>query len=260
MTPQLMIVTITVNLQGSVVETRAGAETEETLFGKKSYGKYTAHPGTPRLLAMFDRLRIKATFFVPGQETLDNPGLVREIAARGHEVAAHGFAHEAYIGAPEETVLLQRTHDLLTGTTGTAPIGWRAPTGSLAPATLKVLQDMGYVYDSSNQDDDFPYSLAADGADRMVELPQNEMLIDETHYSRRATHARLLAWWREEFQAMHAERCFAAITVSPRSDYGSGRASRIASLEHFLADVQKHEDTVLMTCAEAARRHQSDVL
>lgn len=260
MAVQRMIVTVTVNLQGSVVENSAEAETEDTLFGKKSYGKYTAHPGASRLLAMFDRLGIKATFFVPGQEALDNPRLVREIAARGHEIAAHGFGHEVYSGKPEEAALLRKTHEILTETTGTPPRGWRAPVGLLTSSTLKTLQDMGYAYDSSNQDDDFPYSLASDGADRMIELPQNEMLIDETHYSRRATHAKLLAWWREEFQAMYLESCFAAITVSPRSDYGSGRASRIAALEQFLADVQGHEDVMLMTCAEAARRHQSAVL
>ncbi|AJC83099.1 polysaccharide deacetylase domain-containing protein (plasmid) [Rhizobium etli bv. phaseoli str. IE4803] len=260
MAPQRMIVAFTVNLQGSVVENSAGSETEDTLFGKRSYGKYITHPGTDRILAMLDRLGIKATFFVPGREALDDLDLVRRIAAKGHEIAAHGYAHEAYDGRPGELALLRQTHDILRSVTGTAPIGWRAPVGLLAPATLSGLQGLGYLYDSSNQDDDFPYSLAADGAPTMVELPQNEMLIDETHYSRRATHARLLAWWRQEFEAMHAERCFATITVSPRSDYGSGRASRIAALEHFLADVQSRADVMLMTCAEAARLHQSAAL
>ncbi|MBB4277842.1 polysaccharide deacetylase family protein [Rhizobium mongolense] len=259
MATQRMIVTLTVNLQGSVIENSVGPETEDTLFGKKSYGKYLAHPGTDRILAMLDRLGVKATFFVPGREALDDPDLVRRIAAKGHEIAAHGYAHEAYDGKPEEAALLRQTHEILKSFAGTAPLGWRAPVGLLAPETLTALQQLGYLYDSSNQDDDLPYSLAADGAPNMVELPQNEMLFDETHYSRRATHTRLLAWWREEFHAMHAERCFATITVSPRSDYGSGRASRIAVLERFLAEVGGYEDVALMTCAEAARLHYSTI-
>ena len=49
---------------------------------------------TRRLLDLFDATGSRATFFVLGWVAERQPGLVREIAARGHEIACHGYGHE----------------------------------------------------------------------------------------------------------------------------------------------------------------------
>ena len=49
---------------------------------------------TQRLLDLFDEKQVKATFFVLGWLAEHTPGLIREIAARGHEVACHGYSHQ----------------------------------------------------------------------------------------------------------------------------------------------------------------------
>ena len=47
---------------------------------------------TERILSIFDEEGITATFFVLGWVAERFPRLVRDIAARGHEIASHGFA------------------------------------------------------------------------------------------------------------------------------------------------------------------------
>jgi peptidoglycan-N-acetylglucosamine deacetylase len=245
---------VTVNLQGTTVERRE--QPEEMLFGRYSYGKYAAAIGCARLFALLDRHGIKATVFVPGAEAEAHPELVRDIADAGHEIAAHGFAMEEYgSGKFDERELLARTHEVLERVTGRTPRGWRAPGGLLSHDTLRVLESLHYRYDASFQDDDQPYSLAGDGAPALVEVPQNEMLIDATLYGLRQTHDRVMKAWREEVAALHAERCFAALTLHPRSDYGSGRASRIAALDIFLDWVRTLPEASFITCLEAVDRH-----
>lgn len=50
---------------------------------------------THALLDLFDRFRVKATFFVKGVLAEAHPDLIREIAARGHSVANHSNTHPA---------------------------------------------------------------------------------------------------------------------------------------------------------------------
>jgi peptidoglycan/xylan/chitin deacetylase (PgdA/CDA1 family) len=243
-------VAVTINFQGSTVERRELPE--EMLFGRHSYGKYAAAVGMRRLLATLDRLSVSATVFMPGAEAEAHADLVREIAGMGHEIAAHGWAMEDYgRDAAADLDLLKRTHETLGRLSGAAPSGWRAPTGRLSTATLSDLAQLGYLWDSSFQDDDFPYLLDRDGGAGMVEVPQTEMLVDASHWNVRATHDRFVRAWRDEIAALHAERCFIALTLHPRSDYGSGRASRVAAVEGILGWLRGLPDVRFVTCGQA---------
>src|SRR5690606_31735397 len=48
---------------------------------------------TRRMLDVFDAHDVRATFFVLGWVADRHADLVRDIAARGHEVASHGYGH-----------------------------------------------------------------------------------------------------------------------------------------------------------------------
>lgn len=250
-TNRICHVSLTVNLQGMTVDRRTHGTNEAKHFGGKAHGRYMASIGAARMFGLFQDLGLKSTVFVPGQEAEEHPELVRAIAARGHEIAAHGYAHEDYTGAEGEAALLSRTHQILTDLTGVAPKGFRAPTGLLEHQTLRDLSALGYAYDASCQDDDFPYRLDGDGGAGMIELPQQEMLIDKELYDRRATHQKFLKWWREEFMALYEERAYIALTLTPRADFGSARASRIEALRSFLTEIQALPDVRIGTCAEA---------
>lgn len=227
---------VTINFHGITVDARQSGE--HALYGKFGYGRYTPNVGYRRLLELLDRLGVRATWFVPATEALRHPRCIEHIMHSGHEIGANGVEMESYADArPEEEELLARAHRILTDVAGDAPRGWRAPTGLLSERTLPLLSELGYRYDSSFQDDFHPYSLESDGGSGMVEIPQNEMLIDSTLWNVRATHDKVLKTWIEEFDAARQENCLIHLTLHPRADSGSGRASRVDVVERFLNHV-----------------------
>ena len=109
---------------------------------------------TNKLLAIFEQFDVRATFFVLGWVAERYPQLVRDIAARGHEIACHGFSHRlVYQQSPkefhEETL---RSKNLLEDITGSAMLGYRAASYSITSESLwalDILVELGFVYDSS---------------------------------------------------------------------------------------------------------------
>ncbi len=109
---------------------------------------------TRLLLDLFDATGSRGTFFTLGWVAQAHPGLVREIAARGHEVASHGMDHRMLTElTPEEFRLQAReSRALLQELSGQEVIGFRAPSYSVDRRTLwaiDVLAEEGYAYDSS---------------------------------------------------------------------------------------------------------------
>jgi hypothetical protein len=94
--------------------------------------------------------------------------------------------------------------------------------------------------------------IDAEGGLGMIEVPQSEILIDATLYAQRQTHDRLIKTWHEEIEAMHREHCLVTLTLHPRRDYGSGRASRIAALDRMLTWLRELPGVTFMRCDEIA--------
>jgi polysaccharide deacetylase family protein (PEP-CTERM system associated) len=103
---------------------------------------------------LLDELGAKATFFVLGLSAKNYPHLVTELAARGNEVACHGYAHErVYEQTPGEFRRdVERSVEVIESITGVRPVGYRAPAFSInrdPPWAYEVLADLGFRYDSS---------------------------------------------------------------------------------------------------------------
>jgi len=97
---------------------------------------------------------IRATFFVVGELARLSKDMVRAIAESGHEVGSHGWDHRRVLAmSPEEFRLdAHQSKDALEQATGTAVMGYRAPTFSIVRRTswaLGILVEEGYRYDSS---------------------------------------------------------------------------------------------------------------
>ncbi len=95
--------------------------------------------------------KIKATFFILGWLAERLPNLVREIHARGHEVASHGYNHHRCSRqSPEELRRdLNDSKKLLEDILGKPVWGYRAPSFSISDNILKIIEECGYLYDSS---------------------------------------------------------------------------------------------------------------
>ena len=107
-----------------------------------------------RLLELLTRHGAGATFFILGWVAERHPGLVREIAAAGHEIASHGWDHRRVTEQTpgEFRTSVQRTKRLLEDLTGVRVVGFRAPSFSIVPGrewALDILLEERYEYDSS---------------------------------------------------------------------------------------------------------------
>jgi peptidoglycan-N-acetylglucosamine deacetylase len=139
-----------------------------------SWGKYElrVERNTHRLLDLLDTTRLKtassrgaihsnnnngqtyrlsATFFFLGWLAERLPHLVKEIQARGHEIASHGYTHElcSNLSINHLRSDLLRSKQLLEDLTGTQVYGYRAPSFSIDNIILKLVEDCGYTYDAS---------------------------------------------------------------------------------------------------------------
>jgi len=109
---------------------------------------------TREVLDFLDARAVRGTFFVVGETAEAHPELVREIAARGHEIALHGWRHQPLTELTPDAFRadVARGRTLLEDLSGAPVVGFRAPTFSLVPESrwaLDVLRDVGFTYSSS---------------------------------------------------------------------------------------------------------------
>lgn len=109
---------------------------------------------TDLLLELLDEFDTHATFFTLGWIAERHPGLVRRVAAAGHEIASHGWWHRRIPTCSRDQFRAEVTDSrhLLEDVAGTRVLGHRAPSFSLVPGmewALDVLIEAGYRYDSS---------------------------------------------------------------------------------------------------------------
>lgn len=109
---------------------------------------------THELLDTLAAAGAKATCFVLGWVARRYPGLVRRIAAEGHEVASHSDTHQRLYSLSRAALAedLTRARDTLEQLTGERVWGIRAPMFSISDAVLDYLAEAGYWYDSSFYD------------------------------------------------------------------------------------------------------------
>jgi polysaccharide deacetylase family protein (PEP-CTERM system associated) len=109
---------------------------------------------TRRILELLDSFGIKATFFILGWVAERLPALVREIHARGHEVACHGYGHELIYGIGPDSFRqdIRKAKRILEDICGEKVQGYRAPSYSITKQSLwalDILIEEGFSYDSS---------------------------------------------------------------------------------------------------------------
>jgi peptidoglycan/xylan/chitin deacetylase (PgdA/CDA1 family) len=91
---------------------------------------------TPRVLARLEERGVHATFFCIGRRAEEHPGLVAEIARRGHRVENHSYRHSAafcFLGPRAIGRELDRAQAALMRQAGSAPRWFRAPAGLRNP-------------------------------------------------------------------------------------------------------------------------------
>ena len=97
---------------------------------------------TPRVLALLEEHRVRATFFCIGERVRAYSELAREIARRGHAIENHSHRHVHYfslLGPRGMTAEIERAQDTIGIVTGQRPVFFRAPAGLRNPFLDPVL-------------------------------------------------------------------------------------------------------------------------
>src|SRR5262245_54281040 len=104
---------------------------------------------TAAIFDLLEELRAEETFFVLGLNAARFPDHVHEIAAKGHDLASHGYDHRR---VPTQTrdefkADVERCAELVEQLAGKRPVGYRAPAFSItreAPWAYEVLAELGF--------------------------------------------------------------------------------------------------------------------
>lgn len=126
---------------GEAAELEAGAAVAEP--GRH----FTATRVLPEILDLLSERKLSATFFVEGLNTELYPELLKEIDARGNEVAFHAWRHEQW----DELSAAEQAENLARGLAGFERLGlevagMRPPGGALGPAGLDLIRAAGPRY------------------------------------------------------------------------------------------------------------------
>jgi peptidoglycan/xylan/chitin deacetylase (PgdA/CDA1 family) len=218
-------------------------------------GEFGARVGVPRILELLRSHELDATFFVPGHTVESFPAETASILEAGHEVGHHSYAHvdPSEQSPDEERADMERAWAALEGI-GVTPLGFRSPSADMSDATLGLIEERGFLYDSSLMADDYrPFrprigDRVARGVPldrgreaRFWELPISFELDDWVHFQfnfspyRRggSTPGDVLAIWQAEFDWMDANVDGGVLTFTLHPQV-IGRGSRIAMLDALI--------------------------
>lgn len=100
---------------------------------------------TPPVLAGLAQAQAHGTFFVLGRHVGEQPGLVREMAAQGHEIALHGMDHRRHdrLSASEAERELDAGIEAIAGAGCPRPAWYRPPFGASSPTLAAVCAKLG---------------------------------------------------------------------------------------------------------------------
>lgn len=229
--------------------------------GKMSQGQYGARRGSPRILKLLERHGVPATFFMPAVSGLLHPEEARAVVAEGHELGIHSWIHEfnSRLDHATERDLALRAADTLETLSGRRPVGMRTASWDFSPWTLKIIREMGLLYDSSLMADDEPYELLDEGRPTgVVELPV-EWIRDDAIYFNMDRMAALRPYtapeavldiFRRELLTAHEEGGLFLLTMHP---HHIGHRSRIFILDEVIRLARSLPGVWFATHEEVAR-------
>ena len=145
---------------------------------------YGFKEGIPRMLDNWDKLGIKVTSHMVGAAVLKNPQLAKEIVQRGHEAAAHGMNWSSQYSLPyeDEKKFIRDGVDAVKEATGFTPVGYNANWLRRGENTLKILQELGFIYHIDDLSRDEPFIIKVNDKDFAVvpyTLRCNDILLVE---------------------------------------------------------------------------------
>jgi len=250
-----------------------------------SRGMFSGEVGTPRLVELFSRFGIKATWFIPGHSMDTFPEQIDQIVKDDHEIGIHGYSHENPIAMTpqQEEDVLDRCIETAVKYSGQRPTGYVAPWWEFSPITNELLLKKGFKYDHSLMHKDFePYyvrvgdswtkidytkeasewmkPLVRGQETDLIEIPASWYLDDlppmmfikaapNSHGFVSPRH--LEEMWRDQFDWVYREMDYAVFTMTIHPDV-SGRPQVLMMLERLYNHMIRHPGVSFSTFDDIA--------
>jgi peptidoglycan/xylan/chitin deacetylase (PgdA/CDA1 family) len=249
-----------------------------------SRGMYAGEVGVPRLLKLFDKYKIKTTWFIPGHSLETFPKQMEAVRDAGHEIGLHGYSHEnpVTMTLEQQRDILDHTFKLLTDFNhGIPPKGSVAPWWETSKEGTALLLEKGIEYDHSNmchdsqmyylRDEDtwtkIDYQAKAHtwmkplqkGKETgLVEIPGNWYLDDLPPMMFIKSSSNSHGWvstqaveqlWKDTFTYLYREEQDFVFPISIHPDV-SGRPHVLLMLESFIEWINTHDDVQWLTFYE----------
>ncbi len=152
--------------------------------------------GMPILLDIYEKYKIKTTFFFCIDIVKLYPEVVKMVIPYGHEVASHGYSHEVNetfdsMGYTKQLQHLILSKKILEDLSGQEVISFRAPALRINKFTPLALLEAGYRIDSSvpSQRFDFFLSFGAANKFKWILSPRKPYRTDQNDLTKKGTGA-----------------------------------------------------------------------
>jgi len=255
-------------------------------------GLFSGEVGIPRLLALFAKYDIRASWFIPGHSIETFPKEVQMIAEAGHEIGAHGYSHENPVAMTpkQEEDVLAKSVELITNLTGSKPRGYVAPWWEMSSVTCELLLKYGFKYDHSMSLNDFEpyYARVGDTWTKidyskeakawmkplvrgheidLVEISANwylddlppMMFIKKSPNSHGFVSPREIEQlWRDQFDWVYREMSYAVYPLTIHPDV-AGRPQVLLMLERLIEYINDHDGASWATMEEMAADYRERV-
>jgi peptidoglycan/xylan/chitin deacetylase (PgdA/CDA1 family) len=225
-------------------------------LANESFYEYGSRAGVWRLLRIFDKHDVRATFFACAVALEKNPAVGRAITARGHDVLAHGNRWQEHflLDREAERAAIERAVRVIEATTGQKPAGWYCRYGPSVNTRELVVASGHFLYDSDAYNDDLPYYVTVGGRPWLV-IPYTLDTNDSRSWRGGLdTGTDFFDYLRDAFDQLYEEGATHPRMMSVGLHCRIvGRPGRARSLDRFIAHARAHQGVWFARRGEIAR-------
>lgn len=227
----------------------------------ESWFRYGANEGMWRMMDLWDKHDIKVTSHVVGAAAVKYPEIAKAMADRGHEIAAHGIAWDDQWNKSYEDELkfIKDGVDVVEEITGKRGRGYNANWLRRGVNTLKVLQELDFLYHIDDLSRDEPFITKVRGKNFVIipyTLRNNDIVNIEGKNWSPDQHLYQL---KAEFDQLYAEGANKRRMMSfSTHDRIGGTPAVVKVMDEFIQYAKQHEGVVFMRKDEIAEMVKDD--
>ncbi|KAK5057852.1 hypothetical protein LTR84_011853 [Exophiala bonariae] len=130
------------------IDTKDGSPADPVEISRGIFG---ATIGVDRLLKLFAKYGIKASWYVPAHTAETFPSQMLKILDDKHEIGLHGYSHEyvSQLSEQQERDVLAKSIAVLSTLGVKGRLGWTAPAWTTSMRTVHLLEEFDIAYDHS---------------------------------------------------------------------------------------------------------------